>query len=181
MPAVWMAVTLRPQIVAPPFGSECAAARTPPGALGAWSLEFGPLTGQGGHGQRGRGLVVVSVLRFVLPAARTRRLASSTISHMAVHLHTATLLLAQVSRHPQCAFLSSSRPVCFTSLSRSLHWVRTAAAEDAAVMSGTPLGSIWAVCSQQWEGSLSVCVCVCVCVCASESERGCAREKAGYL
>lgn len=115
-----MAAALGPQIAAPPFSLERAAAGTPPGALGARSREFGPLTGQSGHGRGGRGLVVVSMLWFMLPAARAGCLAPSAISHAAVHLHTAALLLAQVSCHPECALLSSSHPMAFTSLSLRL-------------------------------------------------------------
>lgn len=53
MPVVRMAAALGPQIAAPPFGLQHAAAGTPPRALGARSREFGPLTGQSGHGRGG--------------------------------------------------------------------------------------------------------------------------------
>lgn len=172
VPAVWIAAALGPQIAAPSFSLERTAAGTSPGALRARSREFGPLTGQSGHGRGGRGMVVVSMLWFMLPAARAGRLAPSAISHAAVHLHTAALLLAQVSCHPECALLSSSRPVSFTSLSLRL-------------CSGAGGSSRGRSCGERHSSErylssvLSTVRGLCVCVCAPERERG--REKAGYL
>lgn len=174
MPVVRMAAALGPQIAAPPFGLQHAAAGTPPRALGARSREFGPLTGQSGHGRGGWGLVVVSMLWFMLPAARTGHLAPSTISHAPVHLHTAALLLAQVSGHPQCALLSSSCPVSFTSLSLHLYPGAGGSSRGRSCgeqhSSGRYLSSVLLTVRELVRG---------LCVCVRQRERG--REKAGYL